>query len=112
MNSEYGEGGREGAGAKWQMGGRRPDDGRAAFPALTNHGERRLHRHHGTIRRFVGAGARADIEHGIRVAESANDRGGDTRVGTAMRAVAAADLIVELLRGHSRPRSRDRDRSA
>src|SRR4029453_9627015 len=50
MNGEYGEGGREGAGAKWQMGGRSLDHGRAAFPALTNHGERRLPRPDGKTR--------------------------------------------------------------
>jgi hypothetical protein len=103
MDGECGERSREGAGAKGQMRGRSLHYGRVAFPALMTHGEGGLHRHHGAIRRFVRARARADIEHGVRVAESAHDRGRDARVRTAVRAVATADLVVELRRGHPPP---------
>ena len=89
MDGEHGERGGEGAVAKWQMGRRSLDHGRAASPALQNHAEGGLDRHHGTVGRFVGTGSRADIEHGVRVAEGARDRGGEARVGTAIRAVAA-----------------------
>ena len=98
MDGENGERGREGARAKGHVRGRRLHYRRTAFAALTNHGEGGLHRHHGAIRGFVGA--RADIEHGVGVAESVHDRSGDTRIRTAVRSVAAADLVVELRRGH------------
>src|SRR5207253_5894949 len=64
--------------------------------ALPDHQRRRLHRHHGTVGRLVGAGAGADVEHALGGAERVEDGGGDARVGATMGPVVAADLVVEL----------------
>ena len=72
----------------------RVDRDRKMGRALRPHRGRRLDRRHHPVRRLVGTGTGADIQHGPGIAERALDEGGDMRIRLAVLRVIGADHAV------------------
>jgi hypothetical protein len=64
------------------------------------HDRRRFHRDDITAGGLVGAGARPDIQHGLRIAERGPDLGGDPRLGAPRHGVGGSDGVVQRRAGH------------
>src|SRR5262245_65799591 len=62
-----------------------------------NHRERWLHCHHLEVGRLIGACASADIEHGLRLAQSRPDRRSNPGVWLTCGPIAMANLVVYCL---------------
>jgi hypothetical protein len=75
--------------------GRGLDRRRGPDRALGDHHGGGLDRHEPAAGRLVGAGSRADVDHGDRVAQRVVDQAGDPRVRVAGGRVGAADGVVE-----------------
>jgi hypothetical protein len=82
----------------------RVDRRRGAGRTLCAHRRARLDREQPAVGGLVGAGARADVQHRLRVAESGVDARGDPRVSAALpRVGATVSLIVHPSSHRPRP---------
>src|SRR5262249_42833159 len=96
--------------AKGQVVRRGLDHGCRARAPLADHGHRGLDGHHGAVRRFIRAGAGADVHDALDAIQRLRDRRGQARIGTATLLIADPDLVVELR--HPRRGARSVDASA